>query len=198
MSGLTFEPFPKIGRLRRNCTITEKIDGTNAQIVFDSCGGMLVGSRKREIFPEGEVTSADGLPVKGTDNFGFARWAWDNQEALFEFLGEGRHYGEWYGAGIQRGYAQQGKSFALFNTGRFGPGRQTIPDALADIGLEVVPVLYEGEFNSDTIEEVMGELFGHSWIDGYEDPEGIIVYHHGTRTYSKVTFDFDDGKWRHE
>jgi len=53
MSELTFEPFQKISRLKRNCTITEKIDGTNSQIVFDLNGDVLVGSRKREIWPEG-------------------------------------------------------------------------------------------------------------------------------------------------
>lgn len=29
---LHFETFPKIGRMKRNCIITKKIDGTNAQI----------------------------------------------------------------------------------------------------------------------------------------------------------------------
>lgn len=200
---LTFEPFPKIGRLRRSCTITEKLDGTNAQLVFDACGNMLVGSRKREIFPEGTVLDQPtpcGITKykKGTDNFAFAQWAYFNRDVLFEFLGEGRHYGEWYGRGIQRGYCMERKEFALFNTARFGPGRQEIPDHLQSVGLTVVPVLYEGEFNSDTIEDVMCELKGNSYIDGYNDPEGIIIYHHGTRTYSKVTYDFDDGKWRHE
>ena len=30
----TFVPFPKMARLRRDILITEKIDGTNAQIVI--------------------------------------------------------------------------------------------------------------------------------------------------------------------
>lgn len=29
---LDFSPFPKVGRLSRDITITEKIDGTNASI----------------------------------------------------------------------------------------------------------------------------------------------------------------------
>ena len=53
MEELKFEKFSKIPRLNKTCTITEKIDGTNAQIVFDEDGRFIVGSRKREIFPNG-------------------------------------------------------------------------------------------------------------------------------------------------
>ena len=38
MSELLFEEFPKIHRLKRGCVITEKIDGTNAQVNFDEEG----------------------------------------------------------------------------------------------------------------------------------------------------------------
>ena len=33
MSDLTFEAWPKIARLNRDCIITEKIDGTNAAVI---------------------------------------------------------------------------------------------------------------------------------------------------------------------
>jgi len=66
---LTFEKFPKMARLKRQCVITEKIDGTNAQRLFKSEGDMLVGSSKRVIVP-------------GDDNYGIARWAYDNQLRL--------------------------------------------------------------------------------------------------------------------
>ena len=90
---MEFKPYPKTPRLRRTIVITEKIDGTNAQIQFDEHGDILVGSRKRQIFPEGTVRDPNRLDkyVKATDNFGFAHWAYDNKEALFEFLGEGCH-----------------------------------------------------------------------------------------------------------
>jgi hypothetical protein len=134
--------------------------------------------------------------VKGTDNFGFAHWAYANQAALFAFLGTGRHFGEWYGAGIQRGYGLDTKQFALFNVGRFGPGRQEIPNHLVDIGLECVPLLYEGEFDTSTVDDCMSFLVDEgSCINHFDNPEGIIVFHHGTRTLSKVTFEHDDGKW---
>lgn len=32
---MTFEAFPKISRLRRNVIVTEKIDGTNAQVFIE-------------------------------------------------------------------------------------------------------------------------------------------------------------------
>ena len=185
---LVFEKFPKLGRLKRNCTITEKIDGTNAQLLFDAIGNMLVGSRKRQIWPNG----TEGKP-KGCDNMGFAGWAYNNQTSLFEFLGEGRHYGEWCGLGIQRKYNMNTKAFALFNTSRFGPGRQEIPEELKNIGLTAVPVLYEGTFATNTIDTVMEALkdLGSKFSPGFMNPEGIVVYHHGTRGYFKVTYEHD-------
>jgi ATP-dependent RNA circularization protein (DNA/RNA ligase family) len=54
-----FEDFPKIARLSRECCITEKIDGTNAQVVITEDGQVLAGSRTRFITPE-------------DDNYGFA------------------------------------------------------------------------------------------------------------------------------
>lgn len=111
---MEFTEFPKMGRLSRNIIVTEKIDGTNAQIEIitldemaqrnlhlsqvtatDPIAGlaMLTGSRTRYITP-------------GADNFGFAAWAFKNAADLFT-LGHGRHFGEWWGSGIQRGYGLQ-------------------------------------------------------------------------------------------
>ncbi len=105
---LDFKPFGKIPRYsHRKVTITEKIDGTNAQIFFiepqdvpeqglpfhhvysDNGLVMLVGSRKRYIAPVAVTEDKD------SDNYGFAAWAWDNVNELAK-LGPGRHYGEWY------------------------------------------------------------------------------------------------------
>ena len=193
MNELTFEPFQKITRLKRDCTITEKIDGTNSQIVFDTDGNVLVGSRKREIWPEG----TEGKP-KGCDNVAFARWVYENKEALFDFLGEGRHYGEWCGGKIQRGYGVHEKHFLLFNTSRFGEGSQEIPETLKSVGLGSVPVLYNGPFTTTAVDEAMIELKDHGsyFADGFVNPEGVVVYHHALRSYFKITFEHDDkGKW---
>ena len=192
MEKLTFERFDKIGRLNKLCTITEKVDGTNAQIVFDEFGNVLVGSRTREIFPNG----TEGK-LKGCDNHGFALWVHENRVSLFEYLGEGRHFGEWAGKGIQKRYKNlDEKRFYLFNTFRFGTDENPIPEEISYMGLDVVPILHEGDFDSDTVEQVMTELLEDgSYIDGSDNPEGVIVYHHGLRTYAKVTYEYDKGKW---
>ena len=188
MSELKFEKFEKIGRLKRSCIITEKIDGTNAQIQFDADGNMLVGSRKREIFPEGHKDKPNGC-----DNAGFARWAYENKDALWNFLGEGRHFGEWCGGKIQRGYGSDSKSFLLFNTSRFGDGKQQIPSDLIDAGLGVVPVLYDGEFTSDAVDKAMNDLAEHGsyFRSGFMNPEGVVIYHVATKSMFKVTYDHD-------
>lgn len=190
MSNILFEEFSKIGRFNKLCTITEKIDGTNAQIYFDEKGHVLVGSRKRWIYPEG----TDGK--RGCDNYGFARWVEEDKEQLFDYLGPGRHRGEWAGAGIQRNYGMSEKRFYLFNTFAFDVVLNRIPEALYRAGLDVVPMIYEGDFNFSAIEKTMTKLrINGSFIADFMNPEGIIIYHHGMRTYAKITFDFDKGKW---
>ena len=179
MSEFKFQKFPSIKRLRRGCVITEKLDGTNAQIVFNAYGDAIVGSRNREITPD-------------NDNYGFARWVYDNQESLFNILGEGRHYGEWWGQGIQRRYDKQEKTFSLFNTGRW-----SVRDLESVPQLDVVPVLYAGEFSTEKVEEVLGILgtIGSVASEGFMNPEGVIIYHTQIQSMFKVTFEHDrEGK----
>lgn len=194
-----FEPFPKIPRYKRGMTITEKIDGTNASIWINPVGtnvgldhpsliasydGMtvLAGSRKRFVLPEGQGP-------KGCDNFGFAAWVQLNADELVK-LGEGRHYGEWWGKGIQRGYNQETKRFSLFNTSRpIG----TLPDCVG-----MVPVLYTGDYdNLPDVDTIMQELkeYGSKVAPGYDKPEGIVIYQQAARQLYKITFDHDKGKW---
>lgn len=185
---LVFEKFQSLKRMKRDCVISEKIDGTNAQICFAADGDILVGSRKRQIWPEG----TDGKE-KGCDNMGFAGWVYANREALFEFLGEGRHYGEWCGCGIQRRYGLDTKMFLLFNTARFGPGRQEIPAELQGVGLGAVPVLYQGVFTTDAVDRTMEELrVNGSSLNSFDNPEGVVVYHTALRSYFKVTYEHDN------
>lgn len=42
-----FVEFPKMARLSRECIITEKIDGTNSQILITDDGDLFTGSRNR-------------------------------------------------------------------------------------------------------------------------------------------------------
>ena len=187
---------------------TEKLDGTNSQIMLtyeyrDGLVGdiedyvlasfpteegrlfMLAGSRKRWIAPESTIMHMEE-PVKGTDNFGFARWVQDNADELSK-LGEGRHYGEWYGKGIQRGYGLDEKRFALFNVARWGSHNPNTPACC-----QVVPIL-----ECKDPDEAMQLLAtsGSVAAPGFAYPEGIVVYHTASRTLYKETFEMDNGKW---
>lgn len=177
---ITFEPFPKLGRLSKTIIITEKIDGTNAQIIIDENGNVAAGSRTRLI-----------TPGKTTDNFGFAQWVEDTKEVLRSILGPGRHFGEWFGVGIQRGYNMRERKFALFNVSRW-------KDLQANnIGLTVVPTLYTRENGLADVDQVMADLKtnGSAIAPGFMDPEGIVVYHTGSGALYKKTFEHDQGKW---
>lgn len=172
-----FEEFQKIPRLKRMCVITEKIDGTNAQIHITDEGEMLIGSRSRYI------------TVKD-DNYGFARWAEANREELMK-LGPGRHYGEWWGSGCQRGYdlSNGEKRFSLFNVGRWRMEGAALPSCVS-----LVPVLYEGPFSSEIVDSCIEDLRsnGSKASLGFMKPEGIIVYHAAARSMFKVTLEKDD------
>lgn len=132
----TFVEFPKMPRLSREIIVTEKIDGTNAQVHITEDGRIFAGSRSRWITP-------------ANDNFGFAAWVETNRQALLT-LGPGSHFGEWWGAGIQRRYGQDCKRFSLFNVDRWGEIRPECCD--------VVPVLYRGDFDTRAIDEVVESL----------------------------------------
>ena len=172
-----FIEFQKIARLSRECTITEKIDGTNGCIFIQDDGSFLIGSRTRWITP------AD-------DNFGFAKWVIENMDDLAK-LGPGRHFGEWWGAGIQRRYEQPYKRFSLFNTHKWAD------DAIRPKCCGVVPVLYQGLFTTEAVGTVMERLetLGSVAAPGFMNPEGVIVYHHAAKQYFKKTLHKDD-EWK--
>jgi hypothetical protein len=156
---MEFVEFPKMPRLSRECVITEKIDGTNAQIfIADDCETMLIGSRTRWITPE-------------NDNAGFARWCMERKDELLR-LGPGRHFGEWWGQGIQRNYGLKEKRLSLFNVSRWTEG--TLPPC---VGL--VPELYRGIFTTDAVENCLQELRdnGSAAAMGFMKPEGVACFH---------------------
>lgn len=178
-----FEPWPKIKRLNTfQCVIEEKIDGTNAQILIEDNQVVMVGSRKRII-----------TPGKSTDNYGFAGWVESHHDSLVHLLGNGRHYGEWYGNGIQHGYSMSEKRFALFNARRYNQNPHIVEGDLLDI----VPILYEGEYSPDMVESVMSDLYstGSKLVPGQKS-EGIIV-RVGDQMF-KDTFEHKEGKWKSE
>ena len=174
-----FESWQKIPRYSgptQNVVISEKMDGTNACIIIED--GVIVGtqSRKRMITPQ-------------DDNYGFAGWVERNNDELLK-LGDGRHFGEWVGLGIQKNpHNFDCKKFYLFNSGRWWTDRPSC--------CEVVMVLYSGELQDMTVDAVMTELKGHADQHDYE-AEGVIIYYTSKRTYEKATFKNQGGKWQQQ
>lgn len=171
---MEFRPFQKIPRLSRDCVITEKLDGTNASVYIGEDGTFLTGSRTRWITPE-------------DDNYGFARWALENKDELL-LLGPGHHFGEWWGAGVQRRYGLTEKRFSLFNTGRW------YDPAVRPACCHVVPVLYRGLFTQRAVEDALWALMaaGSAAAPGFMDPEGVVVYHEASGALFKKTIKGDE------
>ncbi len=200
---MIFTGFPKIPRLNRECTITEKVDGTNASIVIT----------ENDTEPDSVVATVDGLTIRAgsrkrfitpdDDNFGFAAWVHDNALQL-RGLGPGRHYGEWWGSGIQRGYGltKGEKRFSLFNTSRWSDDRHEVNVArgedsrgrkMAPDCCYVVPTLYQGIFSTVAANGVIDDLrlLGSAVAPGFKHPEGVIVYHAAANVYFKATLEAD-------
>lgn len=171
-----FKAWEKIPRENPfKATITEKINGTNACIIIKD--GEIVGvqSRKRLITPQ-------------DDNYGFAGWVEENKNELVS-LGDGYHYGEWAGLGIQKNpHNLDKKELFLFNTFRWNENNPNLPECC-----NVVPVLYSGIIGEETISGCLRDLEVHAKED--EEPEGIVVYYHAFRKYTKHTLVSPNGKW---
>jgi hypothetical protein len=177
--------------------ITEKLDGTNANIYitavdpsdhmredFDNKGWAIlkIGMFEYAILPG----SKNRFVTYKKDNYGFAEWVFNNAMELAKF-GPGRHYGEWWGLGIQRNYGLNEKRFSMFH-----PKWQTKgPDCV-----DSVPVLYEGPFDTNTIRRSLQilEVGGSQAAPGFMKPEGIVVYHTAAGQYFKYTLDGDGHK----
>jgi hypothetical protein len=174
-----FAPFPKIARLNRLVTATEKIDGTNAVVYIADDLTVRAGSRTRWITPK-------------DDNFGFARWVAEHEEAL-RTLGPGWHFGEWWGSGVGRGYdlPKGEKRFSLFNTARWSDPA-TRPSCCF-----VVPVIAEGDDICAVRDVALAKLRaeGSQARLGFMRPEGICLWHSAAQMYFKVTLE-KDSEWK--
>ena len=194
---IEFTKFPKIPRLNRDMIITEKLDGTNAQIYIEHSEVIdeLKDTDERQQWFEqfgviaGEFTlfagSRNRWVSRADDNYGFAKWVAENKQDLAR-LGVGLHYGEYWGKGIQRGYDQMKKHFSLFNVTRW--------EENAPLCCDVVPVLYEGPFETYVIEQLVDNLweYGSKAAPGFMDPEGVVVFHKAANRMFKVTCKNDE------
>lgn len=217
---MEFRAMPKIGRWYRDVVISEKIDGTNASILIEHVPAVdfeaaepdatvlvaIPGSALGDgaIFTVMRAGSRTRWLMPDSDNFGFARWVYNNAAGLLG-LGAGHHFGEWWGVGIQRGYDLSERRFSLFNAGRWVPAGsapefETQDEVPAVPGLGVVPVLYRGALKPangvDPVDEALRRLsYGGSLASPrFMRPEGVMVWHEALRTYGKATLEGDGHK----
>ena len=141
---------------------------------------LSVGSRKRWITPE-------------DDNFGFAAWAYEHAHELVAVLGYGRHYGEWWGKGIQRGYDLDERRLSLFNVNRWR--FSDLPERV-----ETVPIIStcQGLDLSAALDVALDDLrYGGSYAaPGFRNPEGVVAYHEAAKQMFKMTLEGDEPKSR--
>jgi len=173
MNDAVFQKFSKIPRFFRDIEITEKIDGTNAQVHILDNGQILAAGRNKYLTIE-------------DDNYGFAKWVSENADMLLE-LGPGRHYGEWYGHRINRNYGLMTRKLALFNRDRWA----------GVLGSDrVVPQLYVGPFSENAVRDAMDRLLRHGScaVPGFLNPEGIVIRHLASGHLYKFTAGSDGHK----
>ena len=121
-------------------------------------------------------------------------------------LGPGRHFGEWWGAGIQRRYGLTEKRWSLFNVGRWAlHGTEPKQIATADPRVTktqdvlppccgLVPVLYQGAFDTAAIDGVLNSLRENGSVaaPGFMKPEGVVVFHVAGNVGFKKTLERDE------
>jgi hypothetical protein len=195
---MEFVKFNKIPRLNRDIIITEKIDGTNAQ-VYNMILSNPTENHRNDFARKGwrifdaEFCSFAVVPASRNkyvtlkkDNYGFAKWVHEYAEELLQ-LGPGRHYGEWWGQGVQRNYGLTERRFSLFNTTLWT--EKELPSCC-----HVVPILYEGGFDTDIVAKIVKVLSdtGSRAAPGFMKPEGVIVFHTAANQYFKVTCENDE------
>lgn len=207
MSAIEHKAWGKTPRLFRDMVITEKIDGTNCAVIVKHISEVdhsspvsgvelfEVDARYFTVVNNEWVVGAQSRNRlirlgKSTDNFGFAAWVCDNAWALAEALGEGYHYGEWWGSKIARNYGLVNeRRFSLFDVVRYADVEtEAIP------GLGLVPELYRGTFEEEVVHDAIEALrdYGSLAEPEFMDPEGVIVFHEASGQAFKVLLKDDE------
>lgn len=193
---IDFVKWEKIHRFNREWEITEKIDGTNGIILWhdeyhpEFCLGqdtnlnLETGQEETMFLYAGSRTR---WLTTDADNHGFARWVKDWGPFL-TILGKGRHFGEWWGSGIQRNYGLTEKRFSLFDV--------KYQDRTLPPSVYVVPLLkrISGPAVSYEITNLLDELrTGGSYAaNGFDKPEGIVMRHTQSGDRFKVLCEGDE------
>ena len=205
LEALQLKKFDSIPRLYRNVTITEKIDGMNCGIHILKADKYMSSSESGALFSiciDGQwwhvsAQSRRALLYFDSDQHGFAAWVFQHARELIALLGEGSHYGEWWGKGIERSYHQSRNYFSLFNTKFWNRENTKHID-----GLQVVPVLYDGPYDDRVNYYALEQLRINGSIAAQEvdarkldfRAEGIVGWHQALNQYYKVTLNGDGHK----
>lgn len=190
MSDLEFKSWREIEKYQGvHVIITEKIHGTNAQIhVYSESEGAPLkaraGSRNRY------------LDVLGSDNYGFAVYVKAHEQEICEKLGEGRHYGEWVGPGINGEYGLPDKHLVLFDHKRH-------PKEKFDAGqmpprMLPIPVLYDGPYSIEAVQATLEKLRteGSVLSPGFMKPEGVVLHFPQFNSMKKRVFKAEETPWK--
>lgn len=197
-----FKEFEKIARLNREIIVTEKLDGSNGQVFIRPAeGSQLEHGYDAQI-------EVDGVPhyiragsrnrwvahVGGDDNNGFGRWVYQHAHELAA-LGEGQHFGEWWGQGIQRKYGLTEKRWSLFNVGRWAQHGQPLSSEKqrhAPPCCHVVPIIVTGS-TPEVVPAAVQALRekGSYAAPGFMQPEGVVAFHTAARQLFKMTLERD-------
>lgn len=211
---MNFTEFPKISRLSREIVITEKLDGTNAQVfIRELPDAEVMPTDTPTIAVVGKLLLYAGSRTKWItptdDNYGFARWVEANSVELAK-LGVGNHFGEWWGQGIQRNYGLKEKRWSLFNVGRWLPHgsepelipqydpkaapkfKQPVPSCC-----HVVPVISRGIFDTAMADTAILRLKheGSHAAPEFMNPEGVVIFHTQGNLLFKKTLCKDE-EWK--
>ena len=176
MGDTEFKHWASIEKLDQMITVTEKVHGSNAQILVGDDLTVRAASRERWL-------------DRVNDNFGFCRHVTEHAEEIGALLGPGRHYGEWYGAGIGSSYNLKEKRLALFDQRFTG---KPLPS-----WCDVVPVLYSDFYSHDAITQALAKLKegGSVIAPGFMRPEGVVVRWNRSGIYMKKVFEAEDSAW---
>jgi len=177
---MDYKPFSKIERFENvKISISQKLHGSNASIyIYKTEDGTLdlkCGKRTDWITPE-------------QDNFGFAKFVYDNKEAFLK-LGEGYHFGEYCGPGINSGEGLKERTLVLFDYWRY-------QDIMLPPNTMIVPVLYEGPNDGMKIVMIIKDLKenGSKLVKGFMNVEGVVISMGGHRY--KILFKPEETQWK--
>jgi len=189
----------KMARWSRDVIITEKIDGTQGQICIEEAGEHVLLAEDVRYATVNDVEYMMRAGSKNqwvglhNDNHGFANWAFERSAELIAGLGAGRHFGEWWGSGIQRGYGltKGEKRFSLFNVQRWclfghepaviptGDPRVTKLQSILPECVGLVPIIWRGNMDDMNPSQILADLLksGSHAAPGFDRPEGIVIHH---------------------